>query len=160
VISSITGSGLDIVTFSLLVLRLRISEKIATPTSVVLMGCNALVGALYRGQIQGELAPAAWNYWWVCVPIVVVGAPFGARFIKDKSRLYVSALLYGSILVQFVAAILIVPRAMPDWDSRLRLLAFSAAIFLAGLTLFRHMARKGVRRLEWLAEMTAAGTRR
>ena len=34
VVTSITGSGLDITTFALLVLRLRISEKIATPTSV------------------------------------------------------------------------------------------------------------------------------
>ena len=77
-ITSITGSGLDISTFALLVLRLRICERIATPTSVVLMGINALVGALWKGGVRGALAPDAWNYWWVCVPIVVIGAPLGA----------------------------------------------------------------------------------
>lgn len=144
VVTSITGSGLDILTFSLLVLRFRISEAIATPTSVVLMGLNALVGALYRGNVQEALAPAAWSYWWVCVPIVVVGAPFGAQFIRDKSRLFVATLLYVSIGVQFVAALVIVPQT--PW-----LLAFSAAVFVGGLVLFRGMASKGVRRLEWLA---------
>ena len=144
VITSITGSGLDITIFSLLVLRLRINEKIATPTSVVLMGINAAVGFLWRGGVRGELAPEAWNYWWVCVPIVVVGAPFGAWFIKHRSRLFVSGLLYASIAIQFVAALLIIPM-------NLRLVAFSGAVFASGMLLFRWMANRGVRRLEWLA---------
>lgn len=145
VISSVTGSGLDIVTFSLLVLRLRISEVIATPTSVVLMAGNAIVGAVYRGAVQGQLAPEAWNFWWVCVPIVVVGAPFGAWFIRTRSRLFVARLLYGSILVQFVAAVLIIPQSP-------RLVAFSTATFALGVLGFWYMARKGVRRLEWLRD--------
>lgn len=154
VVTSITGSGLDILVFSLLVLRFRISESIATPTSVVLMGMNALVGALYRGGVQAQLAPDAWNYWWVCVPIVVVGAPFGVQFIRNKSRLYVATILYASIAIQFVAALFIVEQT-PE------LLAFSSAIFVIGLLLFRGMARKGVRHLEWLASRgraTSAGS--
>ena len=143
IISSVTGSGLDIVTFSLLVLRLRISEAIATPTSVVLMAGNAVVGAIYRGVIQGELAPAAWDFWWVCVPIVVVGAPVGAWFIRSRSRLFVARLLYGSIFIQFIAALLIIPQSP-------RLVAFSTATFSLGVLGFWYMARKGVRRLEWL----------
>ncbi|MCG8606857.1 sulfite exporter TauE/SafE family protein, partial [bacterium] len=47
-VSGITGSGLDIITFSLLVLSFRLSEKVATPTSVVLMGMNALVGFIWK----------------------------------------------------------------------------------------------------------------
>ncbi len=143
VISSITGSGLDIVTFSLLVLRLRVSESIATPTSVVLMGGNALIGALYRGGVQGEIDPRAWNFWWVCVPIVVLGAPFGAWYIKRRSRLFVARLLYASIAIQFVAALLIVPQTP-------RLAVFTVGTFTAGVLAFRHMANRGVRRLEWL----------
>ncbi len=145
VISSITGSGLDIVTFSLLVLRLRISETIATPTSVVLMGGNALVGALYRGEVQAALDERAWQFWWVCVPIVVVGAPVGAWFIQKRSRRFVARLLYASIAIQFVAAIVIVPQTP-------KLIAFSAATFTAGVLAFRHMANRGVRRLEWLRD--------
>ena len=40
--------------FALLVLRLRINEKIATPTSVVLMAGNAVVGFLWRGGVRGD----------------------------------------------------------------------------------------------------------
>jgi uncharacterized membrane protein YfcA len=36
--------GIDIVTFSVMVLLFRISEKIATPTSVILMALNAVIG--------------------------------------------------------------------------------------------------------------------
>jgi uncharacterized membrane protein YfcA len=152
VISSITGSGLDITTFSLLVLRLRINEKIATPTSVVLMGINAAVGFAWKSGVGGGMAPEAWGYWWVCVPIVVVGAPFGAWFIKHRSRLFVAGLLYLSIGAQFIAAVLIVPLTPA-------LVVFSLAIFLGGLSFFRWMANRGVRRLEWLAAqgITAGG---
>ena len=144
-ITSITGSGLDITIFSLLVLRLRINEKIATPTSVVLMGINAAVGFGWKATVGAGMASDAWNYWWVCVPIVVLGAPFGAWFIKHRSRLFVSGLLYLSILVQFVAALLIIPLDRA-------LLGFSIAVFLFGMFLFRWMANRGVRRLMWLTD--------
>jgi uncharacterized membrane protein YfcA len=145
-ITSITGSGLDIATFALLVLRLRICERIATPTSVVLMGINALVGTLWKGGVRGALDADAWNYWWVCVPIVVVGAPLGAQFIRNRSRLFISSLLYASIAIQSVAALLIIPQTP-------KLLLFSGAVFACGILFFRVMANHGVRRLAWLAEV-------
>ena len=142
-ISGLTGSGLDILTFSLLVLRFRISEKIATPTSVILMAINAAVGFLWKHGAGGGMAEEAWNYWWVCVPIVVVGAPFGARFIRNRSRLFVAGILYVSIAIQFVAGLLIIPQTAG-------LIALSVGVFTAGVILFRSMARGGERRLEWL----------
>lgn len=155
VISGLTGSGLDILTFSLLVLRFRISEKIATPTSVILMGLNAVVGFAWKGVFaplletgQAGLAAEAWQYWWVCVPIVVVGAPAGAQFIKNRSRLFVASILYVSIAVQFVAGLVIIPQT-PG------LVAYTTAIFLAALGMFWYMASGGVKRLEWLARKRA-----
>ena len=144
VVSAITGSGLDILTFSLLVLRFRISESVATPTSVVLMGINACVGFAWKGGIQSDMATEAWNYWWVCVPIVVVGAPMGARFIRNKSRLFVAGILYVSIAIQFIAGLIIIDQTLP-------LLAYSATVFGLGLLLFFRMAAGGVKRLDWLS---------
>lgn len=144
-ISSITGSGLDITIFALLVLRLRISETIATPTSVMLMAGNALTGFLWKGLAGGGMAPEAWNYWWAAAPVVVVGAPIGARFIRDRSRHFVAGLLYTAIAVQFVAALFVVPQTPT-------LATFSVVVFGAGVLAFRWMANHGVRRLEWLAE--------
>lgn len=145
-ITSITGSGLDIATFALLVLRLRISERIATPTSVALMAFNAAIAFGYKALfIEGGMAPAAWNYWYVAVPVVTLGAPFGAWYIKSKSRTFIARILYVAIVTQFVAAIVIL-----DVYTKPRLMAFSAAIFLAGLCFFWFLARGGSRRLEWL----------
>ncbi len=152
-ISGLTGSGLDILTFSLLTLRFRVCEMIATPTSVVLMASNALVGFLWKSTLGGGMEPAAWTYWWACVPIVVVGAPLGARFIRDRSRLFVASILYVSIAIQFVAGILIIPQTT-------RLAGYSALVFGIALLGFHWMARGGVKRLAWLASsQTEAPTR-
>ena len=42
--SAIAGSGVDICSFSILSLLYRVSEKVSTPTSVVLMAINASFG--------------------------------------------------------------------------------------------------------------------
>ncbi|QDU65954.1 sulfite exporter TauE/SafE family protein [Engelhardtia mirabilis] len=149
-ISAITGSGLDILTFSLLVLRFRISEKIATPTSVILMAINACVGFAWKASAGGGMAAEAWSYWWVCVPIVVVGAPFGASFIRDRSRLFVASILYVAIGVQFIAGLVIIEQTP-------QVVAFTAAVFAAALLMFRSMARGGVRRLDWLTTVREDG---
>lgn len=61
-----TGSGLDILVFSLLVLRFGISEAVATPTSVILMGLNAAVGFAWKGGAGSGMASEVWGYWSAC----------------------------------------------------------------------------------------------
>ena len=53
IFSSISGSGIDICSFAVLTLLFRVSEKTATPTSVILMAINTWVGFLYRQFGQG-----------------------------------------------------------------------------------------------------------
>lgn len=121
-VSGMVGSGLDIIIFSLLTLSFNIDEKIATHTSVVLMGINAAVGTLWRllGATQTSfeamgaitlppVSPEVWNYWYVCIAIVVVGAPMGARLASRVSRMTVVYFLLVSIVVQFLGALFIVP---------------------------------------------------
>lgn len=141
IVSSVVGTGLCMVIFTLLTLGYRVSEKVATPTSVVLMASNALFGFFWKSAFAGGMSPIAWNYWWVCVPIVVIGAPFGARFIAGRSRRFVSRLLYAAIGAQLLAALLIVPQTGP-------LLALSAATFAAGTAIFSWMKRRGDARAE------------
>jgi uncharacterized membrane protein YfcA len=140
-VSSLTGSGLDIMTFTLLTLFFRLSEKVATPTSVVLMAGNAVVGFAWRGWVQQQLPTEAWNFWYVCIPVVVVGAPLGAYFIRRRTRHFVAQLLYVSIMVQFVAAMMIVPQTAS-------LLLASTATFAFGICLFGSMAMAGSKRME------------
>ena len=140
IVSGITGSGLDILTFSLLVLGFRIDEKIATPTSVVLMAGNAVVGFGWRLFSAAPILPETWNYWWVSVPVVVIGAPLGAKFIANRSNLFVIKLLLTSILIQFGAAVLILPL-------NAGLIGFAIATFTLGLLFFLAITRLGYRRL-------------
>uniref|UniRef100_A0A914D2A3 Membrane transporter protein n=1 Tax=Acrobeloides nanus TaxID=290746 RepID=A0A914D2A3_9BILA len=48
--SAFAGSGVDICAFSMLTLLFRISEKVATPTSVILMAVNTCVGFFWRQE--------------------------------------------------------------------------------------------------------------
>ena len=134
IVSGITGSGLDIMAFTVMTLYFRVSEKTATPTSVILMALCSLVGFAWRGGIRGELDTTAWEYWCTSVPVVVVGAPLGAYFISVRTRTFIARFLYTSILVQFLIALLIVPQSI-------ELLTFSATTLVVGICLFGCFSR-------------------
>lgn len=139
-ISSVAGSGADIALFSLLVLLWRIDERVATPTSVVLMALLSIVGATWRGAVQHQLADQAIRFWWVCVPVVVVGAPLGALFIRHRSRRFVVGILYVSIVAQSVAALILIPLTP-------QLALLSIGIFTLGVATFVLLDALGRRRL-------------
>jgi len=135
-VSSVVGSGLDICWFAFVTLRYRLSEKIATPTSVILMATNALVGTLLHRFVIADLQSEAVDYWLVSVPVVVLGAPFGAFVVSRISRLRIAIFLYAVIVAQFVGAVVIL---RPGGS----LAGFSAAVFAGGLVLFLLVTRLG-----------------
>lgn len=129
ILSAILGNGIDICSFAFITLKYRLSEKIATPTSVILMAVNAVIGALVHGFVIGDMQTEAVNFWLVSIPVVVLGAPFGAYVISRINRLYIAVLLYMIIVVQFVSAVLIIrPSGF--------LILFSTMVFLFGAALF------------------------
>ena len=139
-VSGLLGSGLDILVFALLVLGFRICEKVATPTSVILMATTSLAGLLFRALGFGgaPIATETWGYWWVSVPIVAIGAPLGARFIEGRSHRFIVRLLLVLIVLQFVGALAIIPLDV-------RLVALAATTFILGLLLFTLVWRLGRR---------------
>jgi uncharacterized membrane protein YfcA len=152
VITAITGSGLDIVTFSLLTLRYRVSEKVATPTSVVLMAFNSVIGFLTHlflvstpidgiSYWMGDFQMEARDYFLVCVPIVIIGAPAGAMFIHGRSREFVARLLYTCLILQMIGAIWVLHPS--GW-----LLIFSILVFSTGLIFFAVLAKSGRKRID------------
>eukprot|EP00622_Pseudochattonella_farcimen_P005417 FR741028.1.p1 GENE.FR741028.1~~FR741028.1.p1 ORF type:complete len:272 (+),score=30.23 FR741028.1:57-818(+) len=48
IFTTMSGSGIDICSFAVLTLFFRVTEKTATPTSVVLMAVNTLITTVYR----------------------------------------------------------------------------------------------------------------
>lgn len=147
-VSSIIGTGLDICAFSLLVLWLRIDEKVATPTAVVLMAWNSTLGFLFKQTfLPGGMDPAAIAWWWVAIPVVVVGAPVGAWFIRTRSRHCVAGILYVAIIAQFLWAVYVLKVYQQP-----RLAAFCLTVIACGVVLFQFMARLGRRYLRWLRD--------
>lgn len=110
ILSSMAGSGIDICTFTLLVLRYRVSEKIATPTSVCLMAVNTVIGFFWRGVVQQEILPETYKYWVCAMPAVVIGAPVGALVSSFLHRQVLACSVYITDVCQFVAALVIVPQ--------------------------------------------------
>eukprot|EP00976_Prorocentrum_cordatum_P080426 1183979-Prorocentrum_minimum.AAC.2 len=110
VFTSVAGSGIDICSFATLTLLFRVSEKVATPTSVCLMAVNTVVGFVWRQFYMGGVAPESWEFLAVCVPVVVFGAPFGSVLGSYCHRLVLAAFVYVTDTVQIVAAYIIVNR--------------------------------------------------
>ena len=141
IFSSISGSGIDICSFAILTLLFRISEKTATPTSVLLMSINTIVGFLFRQFGQGGVETNAWGFLLVCAPIVCFGAPFGSVIGSFVHRLVLAWCIYITDAVQLIAAIVIVEPwvkndAKPGKDTPVHLTASSIAIFCSGLVFF------------------------
>ena len=101
VISALTGSGIDILIFSIITLFYGVSEKVATPTSVLLMAILSITGALLKFLFL-DISSDAINYWLVCAPIVIFGAPLGAIFITKRSKQFIIYFLQISIITQFI----------------------------------------------------------
>jgi hypothetical protein len=78
---------------------------------------------------MGGLSPEAWTWWWACVPIVVVGAPAGAWLVRYARREVIVALLLASIVVQYVAAIVILPMSPARWGLSLGCFVVAALLF-------------------------------
>lgn len=140
-VSGIVGCGLDIVVFSLLILTFRVNEKVGTPTSVVMMATNTVIGLCFRLLTQNPpVSPDTFHYWLAAAPVVVIGAPLGARFIADKSIEFIVGILLASIILQYAGAMLILPITY-------ELALFSFAVFVAGACLFTLMIVLGKKRL-------------
>ena len=57
----------DPVTFVVLTLALGINEKVSTPTTVIIMAINSVVGFAIHGLIKHDIG-IAFEYWLVAVP--------------------------------------------------------------------------------------------
>ena len=94
-VSSITGVGVDMVLYAVLVLLCQADLRIAIPTSVIIMTFTSLFG-LAAKTLFGSLQPGVFENWLAAAPVVVLGAPLGAFIVNRIGR--TSTLLVVSIL--------------------------------------------------------------
>lgn len=129
IFSAIAGSGVDICSFSILTLLFRVSEKTATPTSVVLMAGNTVVGFYWRQVMQQAISADAYYYLAVCVPIVVLGAPLGSVIGSHFHRQILAGLIYVLDTVALISAYAIVPLTKALIGASVGIMAFGFIFF-------------------------------
>jgi len=103
-----TGSGVDMLIFVVLTLAIGINEKVSTPTSVVIMGINSVIGTALHVFVLQDVG-IAFSYWLVAIPVVVIGAPLGAYVVSKASRDHIILFLVSLIGIEFVSTLILVP---------------------------------------------------
>lgn len=104
-ITSVVGNGIDIFTFCVVTLRYGLSEKVATPSSVVLMSILTLCGSALHGAVMADIGLIETQAWLAAAPVVLFMAPFGAWVASKLHRLHIALLLQAIIVVQFLGAL-------------------------------------------------------
>jgi uncharacterized membrane protein YfcA len=107
--TGLVGNGIDIICFSVMVLLFRLSEKVSTPTSVILMAVNALAGFGLHLSVLGGFTGQVEQYWLAAVPVVVVGAPLGAYCCTKLNNKTIAGILIVLIVVELISSLCLIP---------------------------------------------------
>ena len=99
-VASLTGVGIDMILYMVLVIYYRADLKTAIPTSVVLMAMTSVIG-LFTQCAMGQLDSQIWGHWLAAAPVVAVGAPFGAWVVSRMGREFSILLVSLLCLFQF-----------------------------------------------------------
>ena len=94
-VAAVTGVGIDMALYMVMVLLMRADLKTAIPTSVVIMAFNSILGVGTK-VLLGDVQPGVYENWLAAAPVVILGAPLGAFIVTRigrKPTLYVVALL-------------------------------------------------------------------
>jgi uncharacterized membrane protein YfcA len=108
-LSGVAGVGENTIMFAMLVLGFRVSERLVTPTTVVLLTLVSWAGFATHLVLMRDFAGPVVDMWLAAVPIVAIGAPTGALICTRMSRDTIVRVLYVLISAEFVSTLLLVP---------------------------------------------------
>lgn len=123
-ITAWVGSSMDVIFFSLAILLFSVEEKIATPTSVIVMASLSLYGTVLN-LISNNIPIDVYNYLSSTIPIVIYLAPAGAVFISKRTNAYIRKIVYALIIFQYISTITIL------YDKKV--IFFSLAVVLSSI---------------------------
>lgn len=100
-VASITGVGIDMVLYAVMVLLMRADLKVAIPSSVIVMAFTSLLGIAMKNLFTG-VQPGVFENWLAAAPIVALGAPLGVfivhRIGRKPTLLFVAVLCVGQFV--------------------------------------------------------------
>lgn len=108
VISSIFGTGINIFTFCLMTIYYGINEKVAVPSSIIIMSIETILGFFIHAGVVNDFQPEAFEMWIACIPFVVIFAPLGSFVVSKLPRTAIANFLNIILLVQFVGAMWVI----------------------------------------------------
>ncbi|VDP04375.1 unnamed protein product [Heligmosomoides polygyrus] len=135
IFTSFAGSGVDICVFSVNTLLFRVSEKTATPTTVVMMGLNSMVGMYCRAVWYTNVSELTFEYLKVTIPVAVTMAPFGSFLGSHFHRQVLACSVYVLEALSVVGFLITSPP--------LQLILIGAAIILIAFVFFYFISRVG-----------------
>ncbi len=137
ILASITGVGIDMLLYMVLVLVYRTDLRIAIPASVIVMAGTSLIG-VGTHALRGDLDPEVFYNWLAAAPVVILGAPFGVVMVRIVPRR--PLLIFVSLLcvLQFVWTLHSEAVSVPVW-------AAASLGVLAFLAFFGFLYRQGER---------------
>jgi uncharacterized protein len=135
IISSIFGTGINIFTYCFMVIYYKVSEKVATPSSVIIMTIETLIGFGFHYFWIKDFNMDSHHMWVSCIPFVIVMAPLGAYIISKIHRLTVARMLYAILLVQYFGALWVL-------QPSLMFMFYSSITICIGLALFYWLSRQ------------------
>jgi uncharacterized membrane protein YfcA len=134
-ITSIIGVGIEMVVYTVLVLRYRCDLKAAVPTAVSLGAMTSVMGIGLHGLL-GDIGRETFYNWLAAAPIIVFGAPLGAYLVSVIPRIRTLYFVSFLCLVQFVWTLYQVSPKLGEW-------IFVAATLAAASLCFYFLYRRG-----------------
>ncbi len=138
-ISSIFGTGINIFSFCFMTIYYRINEKVAVPSSVIIMTIETLLGFFIHAGVVKDFSRSSFEMWLVCVPFVAVFAPLGAYVLSKVPRKAGATFLSVILVIQFFGAMWAVKPT--GWQ-----LVMCLAVLLAGLGIFKYVSKMQLNR--------------
>ncbi|HQV66132.1 MAG TPA: sulfite exporter TauE/SafE family protein [Saprospiraceae bacterium] len=133
-ISSLFGTGINIFTFCFMVIYYNVNEKVATPSSIIIMTIETIFGFFLHAVVIRDMTPATYNMWLSCIPIVVFFAPLGTFIMNKLSNKHFSHFLYFIFIIQYVGAMFVI---RPGLGYSL----LSVGIIICGIVFFRIISK-------------------
>lgn len=137
-ITSLFGTGADILLYTLLITHFRMLEKSATYVSIVLQAAMSILGFGYRAFVDHGLSRYQIDTWLCAFPVVLFMAPCGAYVL---SRIHVNWMLIAIIAIN-VLQLLYFNIHAPSLEKIVASAAFCAAFSAIFYLLLRHMSAR------------------
>lgn len=143
-VTSLFGTGADILVYTILITHFSMKEKTATYISIVLQAAMSILGFSYRVFVDHGLSHYQIDTWLCAYPVVLFMAPFGAYILR---KLHLDWMLIAVVLLA-VFQMLYFNLSEPSYNKILASAVFCALFSVAFYSLLRHIRAKRSRMLQ------------